>query len=1009
MKTRNRNTMKLLFTFLLMLTAAQMNAQFNNSWIDYNKTYYKFKVGATGLYRINYSSLVSMGWETIPAEQFQLWRNGQQVPIYTSAGTGPLGPSDYIEFWGERNDGKPDKVLYRDPIFQHTDKISLQTDTAAFFLTVNSSGNNLRLTPTVNNLGGTLPPAEPYFMHKAEIAFNTKINNGKAAVIGEYVYSSSYDQGEMYTSRDIDSIPSNALVQNFTNLFVYNGGPAAKLRLGVCGNALNNRRVNVELNGNLLIDKPLIEFADSVYTVPSVPLSMINSGTASVRVINVATRYTDRMSVSFIELTYPRQFNFGGAKNFEFSLPASLSGNYLEITGFAYGAVAPVLYDLTNGKRYVGNISTPGTVKIMLEPSPTERKLLLVNQESSNYVAVNNFQQRKFIDYYSSDNQGDYIIISNKRLYGGANGNQVERYRQYRSSTVGGGFSAKIYDIDELEDQFAFGIRMHPLSVKDFLRFARANFAVKPKYVFIIGRGVVYNSFRPNQSNPEMASLCLVPTFGYPGSDNMLATDNGYTAVPLTPIGRLSVVTPAEIQNYLDKVIEYEMIQRTPSCNIADKAWMKNVVQVTGASDAYLGTVLCNYMQGYKNIISDSVFGAKVTTFCKTTTTTAQEIATGQLSKLFEEGISVLTYFGHSSASVLEFSISDPENYNNAGKYPVFYVNGCNAGNFFSYDLTRLGANKTLSEKFMLAKDRGTIGFVASTHYGIVNYLNIFVDGMYRLITRPDYGKTLGEIQRDAMQRIINVAGPEDFYARAHAEQITLHGDPYIRINTHDKPDYAINEAQIKVNPNFLTIAEDKFTINAKIFNLGKTSGDSIKINIIRTLPDNTTDTLYSQKVPPIGSQDSIILNVPIIATRDKGINKITVTVDADNVADELCENNNMVVKELVIYEDDARPVYPYNFAIVNQQLNKLTASTSNPFGKPLRYRMEIDTTENFNSPLLRFQEVTASGGLLEFDPGLQFQDSVVYYWRTALVPTGNQDYQWSTASFIYLPSSTTG
>lgn len=136
MKTRNRNNMKLLFTFLLMLAAVQMNAQFNNSWIDYNKTYYKFKVGATGLYRINYSSLSNMGWDAVPAEQFQLWRNGQQIPIYTSAASGPLGPSDYIEFWGERNDGKPDRALYRNPIFQHTDKFSLQTDTAAFFLTI---------------------------------------------------------------------------------------------------------------------------------------------------------------------------------------------------------------------------------------------------------------------------------------------------------------------------------------------------------------------------------------------------------------------------------------------------------------------------------------------------------------------------------------------------------------------------------------------------------------------------------------------------------------------------------------------------------------------------------------------------------------------------------------------------------------------------------------------------------------------------------------------------------
>jgi hypothetical protein len=62
------------------------------------------------------------------------------------------------------------------------------------------------------------------------------------------------------------------------------------------------------------------------------------------------------MVVHQIEVTYPRQFNFGMLQ-LEFALPANTTGNYLEITGFDHGGVAPVLYDLTNGKRYVVDIS----------------------------------------------------------------------------------------------------------------------------------------------------------------------------------------------------------------------------------------------------------------------------------------------------------------------------------------------------------------------------------------------------------------------------------------------------------------------------------------------------------------------------------------------------------------------------------------------------------------------------------------------------------------------------
>ena len=121
------------------LSATAQTFPFNNEWIDYSKTYYKFYVGKTGLYRISQPTLASAGIGATPAEQFQLWRNGRQVPIYTSAPSGPLSGSDFIEFWGERNDGRPDSTLYRDTSFILADKYSFQTDTVAFFSYCESS------------------------------------------------------------------------------------------------------------------------------------------------------------------------------------------------------------------------------------------------------------------------------------------------------------------------------------------------------------------------------------------------------------------------------------------------------------------------------------------------------------------------------------------------------------------------------------------------------------------------------------------------------------------------------------------------------------------------------------------------------------------------------------------------------------------------------------------------------------------------------------------------------
>ncbi|MEO5683682.1 MAG: C25 family cysteine peptidase [Chitinophagaceae bacterium] len=1004
--------MKKLFTLVLVLYGFLSHAQvYNNEWIDYSKTYYKFKTNRTGLFRIPQSTLAGIGLATTPAEQFKLWRNGQEVALYTSAASGVLPANGYIEFWGEANDGKPDKPLYRDPAFQHTDKTSLQTDSVVFFLTVDAAVSNRRLATMPNNTATNTLPAEPYFMFTAGRYFTEAINPGFAAVIGEYVYSSSYDKGEFLSTYDIR--PATPKTDVMANLNPYLTGPAAQLKFGAVGNALNTRTIQASIN-NTLVKDTLCDYFNDVVPTAVFPASLLAAGSANVVFTNNApsTAASDRMVISFYELTYPRKFDFGGASNFSFVLPASGTGYFLQITNFSYGAAAPVLYDLTYQQKFTGDISTAGMVKFALPAGSSERKLLLVNEEAANYVSIGaqDFKSKTFVDYNNAANQGNYIIISSPLLYNGANGvNPVNEYKNYRSSASGGGYKANVFDIDELVDQFAFGIKKHPLSVKNFMRFARATFTLSPQYVLLIGHGVSYNTYRGNAYNPVADRLNIIPTFGWPASDNLLSSPDGASPIPITPIGRLSVISAQEISNYLEKLIEYETVQRTSPNTIEGRGWMKNIMEITGASEAYLGSVLCNYMQTYKQIITDTLAGANVTVFCKNTSTEIDLNPNEKIAQLFEEGISFFCYFGHSSASVLEFNISDPQAYNNQGKYPIFSVNGCNAGDFFVFDQQRFSFQQTLSEKFTLAKQRGSIAFLASTHFGIVNYLNIYINNMFNLMGKTDYGASLGKLNKDASQQLLQIAGSNDYHARLHAEEMTLHGDPALKLNFQALPDYVIEEPQVVINPQFVSVAEAKFTAKIKLYNIGKAVNDSIVVEIKQQYPDNSMVVLLRKKIPGIRYIDSLVLNVPIIATRDKGLNKLIIKVDADNAVTEITEANNTVTKEFYIYEDEARPVYPYNYAIVNQPAVKLFASTANPLSSLKQYAMEMDTTTLFNSPLKVNKTVSSVGGLLQFDPGVSLKDSTVYYWRTALVPVNGEAYRWDESSFIYLAASSEG
>jgi hypothetical protein len=243
---------------------------------------------------------------------------------------------------------------------------------------------------------------------------------------------------------------------------------------------------------------------------------------------------------------------------------------------------------------------------------------------------------------------------------------------------------------------------MHPLSVKNFLKYARNNFSAAPKFAFLIGKAVTYDEARMHESSPYVDKLNLVPTFGWPASDNILGS-NDLGPVPATPIGRLAAISPNEVQVYLDKIKQYEAAQADNNQTVANKAWMKNIVHVIGADDPGLNAVLTADMNSYRRIVIDTLFGANVTTFNKTTSGSGGTISDALMSQLFSDGITLINYFGHSSASVLDFNLNKPQNYNNPGKYPVFFVNGCDAGNIYSFDTTRFSVYNSLSEAWVFA------------------------------------------------------------------------------------------------------------------------------------------------------------------------------------------------------------------------------------------------------------------------------------------------------------------
>ncbi len=102
--------------------------RFGDEWINHSQKYYKITVSEDGVYRVSQSELaaagVFSGGAAPDGNQFRLYFHGEEIPIYVSTGGG-FGASDFIEFYGKRNNGDLDVHLYEDASWQGNPEYSL--------------------------------------------------------------------------------------------------------------------------------------------------------------------------------------------------------------------------------------------------------------------------------------------------------------------------------------------------------------------------------------------------------------------------------------------------------------------------------------------------------------------------------------------------------------------------------------------------------------------------------------------------------------------------------------------------------------------------------------------------------------------------------------------------------------------------------------------------------------------------------------------------------------------
>jgi len=994
---------------------------YGNEWIDYSKTYYKFEVEENGLYRIPYSTLEAQGLPLGTTNGYKIFHKGEEVPIYLSS-DGAFQPGDYIELYAEKNDGTYDTQLFTDPDWQVTDLKSLFTDVGSYYLVWDATTPGQRFE-TINNDITNVPPKEQYFIHTeakviAEAFFDGEPDTRTLAGVNSYL--SSFNKSEGFISSLI--IPDVLKEVDMDTKSVYSDpNQEASVELKMIGRSNNlyiasgDHHVRLSVNGDEFIDDVYEGYDTKTYTF-NTDLSQLST-TTIIGIESVGDvyspeqpNYVDKNSVGYVKITYPRTYDFGNDKFEKFKI-FNDQVRYLEFENFG-GGLFPVMYDLTHKKRIVP-IDEDGIFKVRLTPQDGgafQRELYVSNTTSPEAItSISNLEPKQFTDFSNPAFAADYLMLTHPRLFEYYDGeNQVQRYKAYRSSPEGGSYKPLIVDITEVYDQFSYGIKQHPQAIRNFINFAvdlheEGVWSVEPTYLFLLGKSIGYRYCTPS---PLVFEDNLVPTYGMNGSDILLSSRSIYTYQNQLATGRVSAKNPEDVKEYLDKVMEYEeVVNADHPCTVEDRKWLKDVLQVAAGFNSSEETEFRGYLEEYEKIIEEVNFGGNVVATVSNGTNIVQ---TAPVEEYINDGLALVTFVGHSNGTFWQYGLEYPEYYNNEGKYPFVLSSSCFVGDIhqqFPDDEDKI----IMAERFTLAQNKGSIGFLASVKFGFPSFLDQYTSELIQNFSKDLYGEPVSLAIR---QTIENIYTDEEIGTIITCEEFTLSADPAITLYHFDNPEYIVETSGISFEPAELSASFDSVTLNVRVLNVGKAVEDSMTIIVEQEFPDGTIGNITQHLVPSPAYDEMYSIRIPI-ANLDNadpiGNNSFTITIDGENIIEEDCENNNIAIKDQLIIPTTAIPIAPCAFSIVGEQGVTVKASSPSLIGEEVEYLFEMDTTIYFNSPSLKIETVTSLGGVVSWTPNQLYANKVVYYWRVALKPEPDEDPSWQSSSFIYINGEESG
>jgi len=331
---------------------------------------------------------------------------------------------------------------------------------------------------------------------------------------------------------------------------------AARVLSATANGRANEHHVELRVNGAPIGEASWQGIAQREISASFDP-ALLADGPNVFEIVGLTTGVRSIFYVDEVELTWPRRFEAMGDE----LLFGAGGRQVVTVEGFSGPEIA--VYEITDPERprrieALTITEVVGTFSATLATTAPDARYYAVGPEAAPRVATTWADQPS--SWSRSDNTFDYLVIAPAELEEAAEG--LAEYRRNR------GLDAAVVLLEDVYDEFNHGLA-DPHAIADFLAHAYRTWQRPPTWAVLAGAGDLDYKNVQGRGGNLVPPLVVATPEGLYASDNRFGDVLSFDGVPEIAIGRLPVLTSAELDAYVAKIAAYENAPVAPWQNRA--------------------------------------------------------------------------------------------------------------------------------------------------------------------------------------------------------------------------------------------------------------------------------------------------------------------------------------------------------------------------------------------------------------------------------------------------------